>query len=68
MCVWFVKLSYYFQASFCEKQVIFSFTHLLFSSESKLPVSPESLILSVLLAGTQDNYKGSFSLQLLPLF
>lgn len=51
-CVCIMKQSYYFQffyVCFCRNQVVFSFSCLLFSSpESKLRVSLESLIFSVM--------------------
>lgn len=50
-CVWIEKLSYHFQffhVSFHWKQIIFSFTCLLFSPENKLHVSSESSILNML--------------------
>lgn len=70
-CVWIEKLSHYFlffHVYLCKKQVMFPFSCLLFSAESKLHMSPESFILSVLFTDICRQLKGSFCISIYPHF
>lgn len=62
-CVWIEQLSYHFRffhVSFCRKQVMFSFTCLLFFPENKLHVSSEPFILKVPFTDTCGQLQRTF--------